>query len=226
MKNIILVAGATGSLGQKICRELTKLNVPVRGLVRAGSDSEKLNELERLGVDIFKVDLSNEQELIGACNGVSCVVSALAGLQDVIVSTQTKLLNAAVAAGVPRFIPSDFSTDFTTIPVGENRNFDLRKKFEEKLNKAPIKATSIFNGAFADILRYNIPLFNTKEKTIAYFDDKSGWKVDFTTMDDTAAFTARAAIDDAAPRHLKIASFQVSPDDLVRLSEQYKGSKF
>jgi len=226
MKNLILVAGATGTLGGKICRELIKLNIPVRAIVRKESDPEKTRSLEELGVDIFKVDLSDEQELIEACGNVSCVVSALAGLRDVIVDTQTKLLNAAIAAGVPRFIPSDFSTDFTLMPVNENRNFDLRKEFEDRLNKSPIRATSIFNGAFADILKYNTPLFNVPKKTIAYYDDKADWKIDFTTMDDTAAFTAMAALDETTPRYLRIASFRVSPNELVSLSEIHKVSKF
>jgi NAD(P)-dependent dehydrogenase (short-subunit alcohol dehydrogenase family) len=226
MENLILVAGATGNLGQRICRELIKINVPVRAIVREGSNKEKIDALEKIGVDVFKVDMSSEQELIGACSGVSCVVSAIAGLHDVIVKMQTKILNAAVAAGVPRFIPSDFSSDFTTMPAGENRNFDLRKEFHAILDESPIRATSIFNGAFADILRYNTPLFNAQQKTIAYYDGKSDWKIDFTTMDDTAAFTALAAMDESAPRSLKIASFSVSPDDLAGLSEQHKGSKF
>jgi len=226
MENQILVAGATGNLGQKICRELIKLNVPVRAIVREGSSQEKRAALEKMGVDIMQVDLSDEQKLTDACKGVSCVVSALAGLRDVIVDFQTILLHAAVAAGVPRFIPSDFSTDFTDIPMGENRNFDLRKEFKEALDGSPIQATSIFNGAFADILRHNIPLFNVEDKTIAYFKGKADWKVDFTTMDDTAAFTARAALDETAPRDLRIASFSVSPNDLVGLAGQYKGADF
>jgi hypothetical protein len=226
MKKLILVAGATGNLGQKICRELIKRDVLVRAIVREDSKQGKVDALEKMGVDIFKVDLSDEKELIGACQGVSCVVSAVAGLHDVIVGTQTKLLNAAVAAGVPRFIPSDFSTDFTLMPSVENRNFDLRKEFHVTLDQSPIAATSIFNGAFAEILRYNIPLFNVPQKTIAYYGDKADWKIDFTTMDDTAAFTAMAALDDAAPRSLSIASFRVSPNDLIILSEQHKGTKF
>lgn len=226
MENLILVAGATGNLGQKICRELIKRNVPVRAIVRAGSKPEKVDALEKMGVDIFEVDMDNHQELIGACNNVSCVVSAVAGLYDVIVEAQTKILNAAVAAGVPRFIPSDFSSDFTMIPAGENRNFDLRKEFHTILSERPIQYTSIYNGAFADILRYNTPLFNMQQKTIAYYDNKADWKIDFTTMDDTAAFTAMAALDESAPESLRIASFSVSPNDLVHLSEQNKGSKF
>ena len=226
MEKQILVAGATGNLGQKICREFIKLKVPVRAIVREGSSREKITTLENMGVDIIQVNLSDELALTDACKGVSCVVSALAGLRDVIVDTQTTLLHAAVAAGVPRFIPSDFSTDFTDIPMGENRNFDLRKEFKESLDGSPIQATSIFNGAFADILRYNIPLFNVKDKTIAYFNGKADWKVDFTTMDDTAAFTAKAALDDTTPRDLQIASFSVSPNDLIGLARQYKGADF
>lgn len=226
MEKIILVAGATGNLGQRICRELVERNIDVRALVRHGSNQEKIDALEKLGVDIFEVDFTNEQELIGACNGVSCVVSALAGLQETIVDVQTKILHAAVAAGVPRFIPSDFSSDFTTMPFGENRNFDLRKEFHRILDTSPILATSIFNGAFADILRYNIPLFNVKKQTVANYDNKADWKIDFTTMDDTAAYTALVALDDTAPRYLRIASFSVSPNDLVALTEKHKGTKF
>lgn len=226
MNKLILVAGATGNLGQKICSELIKRNIAVRAIVRKESDDKKIKALEDMGVDVLKVDLSNGQELTGACTGVSCVISALAGLHEVIIETQTHILNAAIAAGVPRFIPSDFSTDFTQMPAGENRNFDLRKEFHAILSKKPIQATSIYNGAFADVLRYNIPLFNVPQKTIAFYEGKTDWKIDFTTMDDTAAFTAMAAIDDDAPRSLRIASFRVSPNDLVKLSEQHKGSRF
>jgi NAD(P)-dependent dehydrogenase (short-subunit alcohol dehydrogenase family) len=220
MEKLILVAGATGNLGMRICRELTKRNIAVRAIVREESDKEKVDALKKMGVNIFTVDTSNEQELIGACSNVSCVVSALAGLRETIVDMQSNLLKAAVAAGVPRFIPSDFSSDFTVMPFGENRNFDLRKEFHQELDKHPILATSIFNGAFADILRYNIPLYNKKQQSIAYYDGKEDWKIDFTTMDDTAAFTAMAALDDTAPRYLRIASFTVSPKDLVSLSEK------
>lgn len=226
MENLVLVSGATGNLGQRICRELIKNNIKVRAILRHESKAEKIISLEKSGVEIVKVDSTNEQELIDACTGVSCVVSAVAGLHDVIVEAQAKLLKVAVAAGVPRFIPSDFSTDITQMPEGENRNFDLRKDFHKLLDRSPIQATSIFNGCFADILRYNTPLFNVPKKTVAYYDDKADWKIDFTTMDDTAAFTARAAVDETTPRYLNIASFRVSPNDLINLSEQYKGVKF
>jgi len=226
MQKIILVAGATGNLGQKICRELLKNNAVVKAIVRTGSDSAKVAALTAMGVEVITVDMHSEQEIAEACKGAACVVSALAGLHDVIVDTQLTILNAAVSAGVPRFIPSDFSSDYTLMPKGENRNFDLRKEFKELLDKSAIRATSILNGCFADILRYNTPLFDVKNKTIAFYDDKADWEIDFTTMDDTAAYTALAALDDITPRILRIASFRVSPNDLANLSERYKGAKF
>lgn len=226
MKNTIVVAGATGNLGHRISNELIKMGVHVKAIVRHSSDPEKVNSLREIGVEIVQVNLLNNEELIAVLQGAVCVVSAVTGLRDVIVTAQLKLLYAAIKAGVPRFIPSDFSSDFTGIPKGENRNFDLRKEFQEHLDNSPIKATTIFNGCFADILRYNTPLFNVKEQTVAYYGDKTEWQMDFTTMDDTAAFTARVAFDETAPRFLRIASFRVSPDDLVALSDQYNDKKF
>ncbi len=226
MKNIILVTGATGNLGEQICRELVNKGASVRAIVRHESDPAKVKALQALGVNINYADFNKPSDLRAACEGVSCVVSALAGLRDVIITAQSQLLNAAVQVGVPRFIPSDFCTDYTRLPIGINRNFDLRKEFETIINNSDIKATSIFNGAFAYVLQYGIPLFDTRNKTIAYYKGKKDWKIDFTTVNDTAAFTAAAALDDSTPRHLHIASFQVSPQDLAVLSTRLYGDTF
>ena len=128
------------------------------------------------------------------------------------------VLVPGVAAGVPRFIPSDFCSDYTQQAAGENRNFDLRREFQQLLDQAPIQATSILNGAFAELLTYNIPLLNFKQHQVGYWED-ADWHIDFTTMDDTAAFTAAAALDPAAPRFLRIASFQHSPTELAAAAE-------
>jgi len=214
MEKEILVAGGTGDLGGRIIKALVKNGAVVRAIVRPGSDAAKVEKLRDSGAKIVEVDMTDAAALADACKGAACVVSALAGLRDVIVEGQGRLLDAAVAAGIPRFIPSDYSTDFTQLPVGENRNFDLRKEFMATLDKSPIKATSIFNGAFAELLRYNIPFLDHKSKTISYWE-KPDWKVDFTTMDNTAAFTAAAALDDTAPRYLRIAGIQVSAREMA-----------
>jgi NmrA-like family len=226
MNQTILVAGGTGNLGGRIIKALIKRGVEVRAIVRNGSEPEKVAKLTELGAKVITVDLSNVEQLKQACQGISCVVSALAGLHDVIVDSQIKLLDAAISAGVPRFIPSDYSSDFTKLPAGENRNFDLRKEFHQYLDKSPIAATSILNGAFADILSYGTPVYNVKNYSVGYWGDKSDWKIDFTTMDDTADYTAAAAIDPSTPKILRIASFQISPNELVAVGTEVKKIEF
>lgn len=224
----VLVAGGTGDLGGRIINSLLDQGAEVRALVRSSSDRAKIDELEKQGVKIFEADFSTPdlEELTQACEGVSCVVSALQGLRDVIVDAQAVLLEAAVAAGVPRFIPSDYSSDFTRLPAGENRNFDLRREFHERLDRAEISPTSIFNGAFANILTYNIPVLDFKKKSVGYWGDTADRKLDFTTRDDTAAFTAAAALDEAAPKSLLIASFRISPRELAALASEIAGTDF
>jgi len=109
----IVVAGATGNLGRRIARALVERGASVRALVRHGTARDRLERLQELGVATACVNLRNASEATAACSGASCVLSALQGLRDVIVEAQTVLLEGAVKAGVPRFIPSDYSLDFT-----------------------------------------------------------------------------------------------------------------
>ncbi|MEH2251851.1 NmrA family NAD(P)-binding protein [Nostoc sp.] len=226
MNKKILVAGATGNLGERIVKALIKRGAEVRILNRKETDPAKTKKLTELGAEVIAVNMSDTQGLKLACQGVSCVVSALAGLHDVIVDSQTLLLDAAIAAGIPRFIPSDFASDFTKIPEGENRNFDLRKEFHKYLDKSPIAATSILNGAFTDILSYKTPLYNPNDCSVAYWGDNPDWKIDFSTMDNTADYTAAAALDSATPKILRIASFQISPNELIAIGEEVKKTSF
>ena len=129
-KKTILVAGATGNLGFRIVHYLIKNGASVKALCRPSSDPTKIMKLKSLGAEVLQIDIQNLQALTSACIGVECVVSAVSGFADTIVEGQKSLLAAAVAAGVPRFIPSDFSSDFTKLDFGQNRNFDFRKTFQ------------------------------------------------------------------------------------------------
>ncbi len=225
METTIAVAGATGHLGGRIVSALLERSAHVCALVRAGTGSEKLAKLERRGVTIAQVDMSNVAELTQACAGATCVVSTLQGLRDVIVDAQSVLLEAAIAAGVPRFIPSDFSIDFTRLPAGENRNLDLRREFHERLTQAPIAATSILNGAFAELLTSRMPLLDLGAKRVSYWED-ADQRLDFTTMDNTASFTAAAALDPSAPRFLRIAGDEKSARELAAVAAEVTNAKF
>lgn len=153
----IILAGATGDLGHRIADYLLKQGATVKALVRKGSNTHAEVLLQQ-GVLLTEVDFNNHAALVAACTGGSCVVSALNGLEDVIVDVQMQLLQAAVHAGVPRFIPSDYCIDYTKLSYGSNRNLDLRRTFSEQVEKAPIRATSILNGMFTDLLTGQAPI--------------------------------------------------------------------
>lgn len=137
---LIVLAGATGDLGARIAQSLLQQGATVRALIRLGNTKPAVAALREQGATLMEVDFSNAAALTQACAGAACVVSALSGLREVIVDAQTQLLTAAVAAGVPRFIPSDYSIDYPKLAVGTNRNLDLRCEFNQRLDQAPIRA--------------------------------------------------------------------------------------
>ncbi len=222
---LIVLAGATGALGGRIARELLERDTPVRAVVRHNSAPDKSAELKRLGATVVEVDFHSGAELSAACAGASCVVSALSGLGDVIIDAQTKLLDAAVVSGVQRFIPSDFSIDFTKLPPALNRNLDLRREFHERLSKAKISATSILNGMFTDLLTGPAPVILFRIRRVVYWED-ADQLLDFTTIDDVARYTALAAMDQNSPRFLRIAGDQISARGLVDAANEATGKNF
>ena len=118
----ILLAGAAGDLGARIAKALIARGAAVRALVRHDVSAADRDRLAGIGVAIAPVDHSNTVLVAVACAGATCVVSALNGLHDVIVNRQGVLLDAAVKAGVPRFISSDYSADFAKSQPGNNRH--------------------------------------------------------------------------------------------------------
>ena len=160
-----------------------------------------------------------------ACEGAACVVSALNGLGDVILDRQSVLIDAAVLAGVPRFIPSDFSADFTRTPAGRNRNFDLRREFMGRADRAPIAVTSILNGAFMELLDGDMPLVQPRIRRVLFWGS-ADQPLDFTAKDDVAAYTAAAALDPSTPRILRIAGDSLSVRDMARVLTETSGRHY
>src|SRR5688572_28163575 len=68
----VLVAGATGQLGQVIVRKLAAAGIPVRALAR---NQEKLAALAGPGVELAPVDMRNVPALNEACRGISQIVA-------------------------------------------------------------------------------------------------------------------------------------------------------
>ena len=206
---IVALAGAGGDLGGRIARALVARGATVRALVRPRLGDAEHRRIQAIGVTPAPADPTNVDAMASAIAGAACVVSALNGLREVMIDRQGLLLNAAVKASVSRFISSDFAADFTKTKPGRNRNFDLRREFMARADKAPIRVTSILNGAFLDMLGAEMPIIQRRIHRVLYWHD-ADQRLDFTTKDDVAAYTAAAALDDTTPRILRIAEDSVS----------------
>ena len=98
-KSVIVVAGPTGRLGRRIISTLAERGANVRAIVRHGTEPDKVDEVRKLGATVAAVDFTDSVWLADACAGATCVVSAVAGLRDVIVDAQTVLLVASEITG-------------------------------------------------------------------------------------------------------------------------------
>lgn len=242
---VIVVAGAQGNLGKLVCQALLArardlgLDVVVRGLVRRSGAAASpapvdVNTSRGPGQHLlpWPVDYQSREELRHACADAWCVISTLQGLEEVIVDVQSRLLEVAVEQKVRRFIPSDFSGDFTKLPDGSHRNFDLRRRFHGVAraiidrSASPIGLTSIFQGGFTELLGSGWVLFDYKKRRVNYFGSADA-AMEFTTWQNTAEFTAATALDAGpTPRYLYPAGQRLTPRDAQALAKRVTGVDF
>lgn len=230
MTTTVLLAGATGDLGQRIARELLSRrdapdDVRLRVLTRPGSTDATTLFGGDDRVEVTRASYADVPALTEAARGADVVVSAVSGVRPVIVDAQRALLTAAVAAGVPRFVPSDYSADYRSIPPGSNRNFELRREFAGVLDAAPIKATSVLNGMFTDLLTGDAPMVLFDRKRVLFWSS-ADQVLDFTTKDDVAHVVAGVALDPEAPRVVEVAGDRVTARQVARTMSELTGTSF
>ncbi len=202
-KPIALLVGVTGMLGYKIAEAiLEKGTMEVRALVRPEGTSDakkqsKLDELKSSGVVFIEGDLLVPSSLPSACDGVEAIVSAVSGDEEMTVTGQINLIEAAAAKGVRRMIPSDYSVDYRKLDWGDNYNLDMRKKVFSALENSPLDYTLVLNGCFTEILFGSfLNVFDFAAGTFNYWGD-GNTPFDVTTTDNTAKLIAEAIADPA-----------------------------
>jgi nucleoside-diphosphate-sugar epimerase len=81
------------------------------------------------------------------------------------------------------------------------------------------------NAAFLDLLLGTYPAFRIGPRTVTYWDDPD-IKLEFTKLDDIAAFTALASLDASTPRTLRIVGERISARELASLAQEISGDRF
>ncbi|PWY72643.1 isoflavone reductase family protein [Aspergillus eucalypticola CBS 122712] len=144
LKNVVII-GAGGNLGSHVLKAfLSSKAFNITALTRESSTSSFPD-----GLQVIKSDYSHDS-LVSAFKGQDAVISIVgnAGL-----SFQQKLIDAAVDAGVKRFIPSEFGNNTADDRVralaplldGKKANVDYLKERQDRLTW-----TALITGPFFD----------------------------------------------------------------------------
>jgi nucleoside-diphosphate-sugar epimerase len=156
-------------------------------------------------------------------------VSALQGGPDVIIDAQLSLLRAAKAAGARRFLPSDYSYDLFALPEGVNVNSDWRRALGERARQetsGSFEVVHVLQGIFLDhgVLGF-LGLFDGEKGVLRYWGDGKT-PVDWTTWEDTASFSAAAALDDRkVPERLFVRGERMDLVSFAKAWETARGRK-
>ena len=202
---MILIVGATGRLGGQIVQRLLADGRKVRVLVRPQSD---YGSLVQAGAEPVVGDLKDPASLHAACEGIEAVVTtanaAGRGGEDTFQTVDDEgnhnLINAAVQAGVERFI---FTSVLGSDPDSPAPLLRAKGITEERLRASGMTFTVTQADVHMDMLIplvVDLPLSQGEPVRVV---GEGRRKHSFVAQQDVAAFTV-AALDHPAARNSTI----------------------
>ncbi|KAK6441355.1 hypothetical protein LTR95_002407 [Oleoguttula sp. CCFEE 5521] len=162
----VALAGAAGSLGAPVLEELLAAGFEVTVLTREGSSSTFPSAAK-----VITVDYDSVESLRKALHGQDALISTIS---TTAIEQQFKLLDAALAEGVIRVIPSEFGSDTTQpdnrkLPVYGDK-VKIQEYLQEKTQGTKTSYTFVINNVFIDWgIGYNF-LLNSKKREITLYD--------------------------------------------------------
>lgn len=224
----ISVVGASGKLGSLIVAELARRGAHTRAVVRPGRE-DSVAHLAGPTTTVMTADLEAPGTLEAICSGASAVISAVQGGPETIVDGQLALLAACRAHGVARFVPSDFSFNFFGLAPGENINSDWRRAFAEEATKTrgDVRVVHVLNGCFLDrdVLFGFLGAIDMTTRALQLWGEGRA-PMDFTTFNDTAAYTSAMVLDEReVPERFYVAAEVTDAHGLARAVERGCGQR-
>ncbi|KAM0323755.1 hypothetical protein ACHAQA_008692 [Verticillium albo-atrum] len=221
----LLEKPAGGNLGTPVLR--TFLDAP----------SYKVSVLARIestsvfpeGVKVFKADYANLLEVQLAMQGQDVVISMVTGIAA---SDQNVFVDAAIAAGVQRFIPSEFGPPSRDAKFAALNHLALPPKAATvdylRTKESQISWTSLVTGAFFDwALKGGFFGFDLATRNAGLID--AGTTV-FTAS--TLRYIAKAVLavlehaGDTRNQYVYIGEFHVSQQDVLKVFERVQAQKW
>ncbi|MGE5242739.1 MAG: SDR family oxidoreductase [Betaproteobacteria bacterium] len=223
---MVLVAGATGSLGRKVVNGLLERGKVVRALARPRS---QYGPLERAGANVVPGDLKDRASLDRACQGVAAVITTASvsktgddSVENVDLHGNQNLIAAADAAGVRHFVFVSTLRASVDSPVPL---FHAKGMAETALRESRMAWTILQANAFMDVwfpMLIEAPMLAGRDVTLV---GESRGRHSFVAEQDVAAF-AIAALQTPAARRATVAiggPEVLTFTDVVRAYEEAAG---
>jgi NADH dehydrogenase len=221
---MILVVGATGSLGGRVARGLLERGAAVRAMARATSD---VTALEEAGAAVIRGNLKEPDSLARACRGVETVITTASmsrrgddSIENVDLEGNRQLIEAAAAAGVRHLI---FTSTLGASEASPLPLFRAKAAAEARLKASGMDWTILQPNAFMDVwfgMLIEMPLFSGQPVTLV---GESRRRHSFVAEQDVARF-AIAATDHPAARNATIAIGGPAAITLLDAVRAYEGA--
>ncbi|MGF1885143.1 aromatic alcohol reductase [Photobacterium profundum] len=203
-KQVVAVIGATGQVGTPLTNNLLALGHEVRVFTR-DSKNEKVATFEKQGASVVEVkNMTNVDLMAQKLEGVDVLLCAVPGSKQIVTEVEPIWLDAAVKAGVKRFIPTEFGSHTRSINWGDGVVFDHKKELHQKIFDSGIGWTLIYTGGIFDYFLPNLRFF----RSIVTFGDCE-LPIHTHHINDIGALAAFAITDDRTLNHCVQLDFNV-----------------
>ncbi|KAJ4366695.1 hypothetical protein N0V95_000023 [Ascochyta clinopodiicola] len=243
----VAVAGGTApQLGRAIVTAIHSYPDQLQAIVLTRPDSKIPSWLEKLDVEIRRVDYMSEQSLADVLQDIHTVISTV-GAENW-VEVQKNLLNASIRTSVKRFAPSEFAAG-----VNAAKNIDVLRPTLEVMdmcrdaqkNHPELEIAGFHVGLFMNYLGFGAPhdeeeavhgiaserhviwdMKNMRAK-IPLSPEGNIPRISLTEIGDIGRFTAAACLlpRGAWKEEFNFVGETVRMDEVVRLIEKARGQK-
>ncbi len=227
----VLVVGATGNLGFQICRQLALSKNDVTALVRISSSTERVADLQQLGVKLVTGDLKDATSINRALDGITTVISTATAVRSaqegdsinsVDMTTQLALVEQAEAQGVNRFIYVSFPPMQGDFPLQNAKRKVESRLPSGKMDFVILQPTYFMEAWLSPALGFDFP--NAKATVYGEGTRQISW----ISIGDVAEF-ATAAITESTLKNKTIqlgGPEALSPLEVIQIFEKTFGKKF
>ncbi|KAJ4993149.1 NmrA-like family protein [Stagonosporopsis vannaccii] len=195
MATIVGIAGLTSKFAQCVVKALQAYpGVTIKGFCR---NSRKLPSaaIEKYRIEVVQGEFDDEAAVERFVKGTNIIICCYFGAPDLMTRGQEILVDACAKEGVTRYVPSDFSVDFTKIPDGELFPKESQKIIKRYLEEKEVAGVHILVGGLLETFwSAYFQIYDATARKVTYWgtgDEK--W--DLTTYETAAAYTASLMVD-------------------------------